>query len=52
VLKDEVEIIISEYADKDAGTQIKEITAYLNEFYGNPQKDNLGEWLKSEFKIK
>ena len=48
-LKSEVEVIMSEYSDKDAATQIKEITAYLNEFYGNPQKDNLGVWLKAEF---
>lgn len=51
VLKGEVEIIMAEYAEKDASTQIKEVTAYLNEFYGNPQKDNLGEWLKSEFNL-
>jgi hypothetical protein len=51
VLKEEVQIIMGEYADKDVPTQIKEITAYLNEFYGNPQKDNLGEWLKTEFNI-
>jgi hypothetical protein len=50
-LKGEVEVILSEYADKDAATQIKEITAYLNEFYGSPQKDNLGTWLKAEFNI-
>jgi len=50
-LKGEVEVIMSEYADKDAATRIKEITAYLNEFYGNPQKDNLGVWLKSEFNL-
>lgn len=52
LLKDEVTIILGEYAEKDAGTQIKEITSYLNEFYGNPQKDNLGEWLKAEFDLK
>lgn len=51
VLKGEVEVIMSEYAEKDAASQIKEITAYLNEFYGNPQKDNLGEWLKTEFNL-
>jgi hypothetical protein len=50
-LKTEVEIIMAEYGDKDAATQIKEITAYLNEFYGNPQKDNLGAWLKTEFSL-
>lgn len=48
-LKGEVQIIIDEFADKDDATKIKEITAYLNEFYGHPQKENLGEWLKAEF---
>jgi hypothetical protein len=51
-LKGEVEVILDEYADKDAATQIKEITAYLNEFYGSPQKDNLGTWLESEFDLR
>ncbi len=48
-LKDEVEIILEEFSDKDDATKIKEVTSYLNEFYGNPQKENLGIWLKSEF---
>ena len=51
-LKGEVEIILSEYSDKDNKTKIKEVTAYLNEFYGHPQKDNLGVWLAAEFGIK
>ena len=50
-LKDEVEIILSEYADKDNKTKIKEVTAYLNEFYGHPQKENLAEFMKAEFGI-
>lgn len=50
-LKGEVEIILSEYSDKDNKTKIKEVTAYLNEFYGHPQKDNLGVWLAAEFGI-
>ena len=50
-LKGELEIIMAEFEDKDAGTQVKEITAYLNEFYGSPQKDNLGVWLKTEFDL-
>lgn len=50
-LKVELEIILEEYENKDSETKIKEITAYLNEFYGNPQKDNLGTWLKDEFGI-
>lgn len=48
-LKSELEVILEEYKEKDAATQIKEITAYLNEFYGNPQKDNLASWLSTEF---
>ena len=48
-LKSEVEIIMGEYADKANDVKVKEITAYLNEFYGKPQKDNLKMWLASEF---
>ncbi len=50
-LKSEVEIIVGEYSDKDEEVKIKEVTAYLNEFYGKPQKDNLKNWLDSEFKF-
>jgi hypothetical protein len=50
-LKEEVEIILEEFADKDNKTKIKEVTAYLNEFYGHPEKDNLAEWMKEEFDI-
>lgn len=48
-LKDEVEIIRDEFADKSETEQIQEITAYLGEFYGKPQKENLNLWLKQEF---
>jgi hypothetical protein len=51
-LKTEVEIILEEYEDKDKAGKISEVTAYLNEFYGKPQKDNLSTWLNSEFNIK
>ena len=51
-LKEEVEIILSEYSDKSNEVKIKEVTAYLNEFYGNPQKENLGKWMDKEFGIK
>ena len=50
-LKEEVEIILDEFSNKDDETKIKELTAYLYEFYGKPQKDNLGKWLKTEFNI-
>lgn len=50
-LKEEIEIILSEYEDKDDKTKIKEVTAYLNEFYGHPQQENLAEFMKAEFGI-
>ena len=50
-LKEEVDIIIAEYSDKDAATKIKEISAYLGEFYGKPQKDNLEGWLKIQYDL-
>jgi hypothetical protein len=51
-LKDEVAIILQEFENKDNKVKIKEVTSYLNEFYGSPQKDNLGAWLEKEFGIK
>jgi hypothetical protein len=50
-LKDEVAIILQEFEGKDDKVKIKEVTSYLNEFYGSPQKENLGAWLSSEFDI-
>lgn len=50
-LKDEIQIIREEFADKTNSVQIQEITAYLGEFYGKPQKENLGLWLKLEFEL-
>lgn len=51
-LKSEVQIIIDEFEDKSDKEKIDEITAYLNEFYGKPDKDNLAEWLEEEFSLK
>ena len=50
-LKSEVLIILSESNEKSKEGQIKEVTAYLNEFYGKPQKENLAIWLESEFEM-
>lgn len=51
-LKTEVQIILEEFSDKKDDSKIEEVTAYLNEFYGKPHKDNLSKWLKSEFDLK
>jgi hypothetical protein len=51
-LKDEIAIILQEFDGKDDKVKVKEVTSYLNEFYGSPQKENLAEWLEVEFDIK
>lgn len=51
LLKQELNIIISEYSEKDADKKKSEITSYINEFYGKPDKDNLAEFLKDEFEL-
>ena len=51
LLKSEIQIIIAEGADKSKDDKVKEITAYLNEFYGKPQKDNLVDWLDHNLDI-
>ena len=40
-----------DYPDADAETKNKEVLAYLTEFYGKPNKENVAEWLKAEFGI-
>lgn len=51
-LKTEVQIIIDEFEQKSDTEKIDEITAYLNEFYGKPDKENLAEWLAENFDLK
>ncbi|MEZ4936476.1 MAG: hypothetical protein R2799_02675 [Crocinitomicaceae bacterium] len=51
LLKDELKIIIAEYSDKDSDKKKSEITSYINEFYGKPDKDNLAEFLEKEFQL-
>jgi hypothetical protein len=48
-LKAEVDLLLETYEGEDDNKKINEVTAYLYEFYGNPHKDNLNDWLKSEF---
>ncbi len=52
VLKVEVDMLISELGEgKTDEDEISEITSYLNEFYGQPQKESLYKWLEKEFNI-
>ncbi|MBI3135708.1 MAG: hypothetical protein HYZ14_13615 [Bacteroidetes bacterium] len=51
ILKEEVSILLESFEKADNAKKISEITAYLNEFYGSPSKENLAGWLKKEFGI-
>jgi len=48
-LKSEIKIIIEQMKDKSYSEQLNEITNYINEFYGNPEANNLKSWLKENF---
>ena len=47
----EVKILIESYQDVSDEEKVQEITAYLNEFYGNAHRANLNSWLKAEFNL-
>ncbi len=50
-LKEEINMIIDSFHDKNNDQKIKEIISYINDFYGKPDKENLEHWLKTEFKL-
>lgn len=50
-LKEEVTILLETLKDADNAKKKEEVTAHLNEFYGSAHKDNLNNWLKTEFNI-
>jgi hypothetical protein len=50
-LKVELDVILSELKTKDAETKSNEIAAYLYEFYGKPQKENLKDWLSKNMSL-
>lgn len=47
----EVKILLQSYEDVSDEEKVKEVTSYLNEFYGNAHKANLKSWLKAEFNL-
>lgn len=50
-LKEEIKIILKASENKNNAEKINEITSYVNEFYGKPNKENFLPWLKEEFDI-
>ena len=52
ILKMEVTVLLSESGKLTSDQKLVQVTSYLNEFYGKPQKDNLINWLEKEFDLK
>ncbi len=52
ILKSEVALLLEELGDVSVAKKEQEIIAFLNEFYGKPQTDNLNKWLEDEFEIR
>ena len=47
----EVKVLLEAFGDASDEEKVKEVTSYLNEFYGNAHKANLKSWLKAEFNL-
>jgi hypothetical protein len=50
-LADELKIILAELGNKSVEEKKSEVSAYLYEFYGKPQKENLDDWLKNNMSL-
>lgn len=50
-LRKEVTILLDNSCFKTSSRKIDEITTFVNEFYGKPQKDNLLNWIEKEFSL-
>jgi hypothetical protein len=50
-LAEEIKIIIADLGNKSTEEKKAEISAYLFEFYGKPQKENLDDWLKKNMSL-
>ncbi|MBI5538836.1 MAG: hypothetical protein HY951_02180 [Bacteroidia bacterium] len=51
ILKTEVKIILEQMKDKPYKDKVNEVSAYINDFYGKPEENNLKNWLKENFNI-
>ena len=51
ILKQEVGILLETYQAESNSKKINEITGFLNDFYGKPNKKSLSDWLKAEFEL-
>jgi hypothetical protein len=49
ILSKEVTVLLDNSNFKTSSRKIDEITTFVNEFYGTPQKDNLLNWIEKEF---
>jgi len=51
-LTKEVEVILTEMKEKSSNEKVAEVDSYLKDFYGKVSRDNLVEWLETNFGIK
>ncbi|MFD1551299.1 hypothetical protein DNU06_12740 [Putridiphycobacter roseus] len=51
LLNTEVTVLLEGVKDLTKEKQIDEVAAFITEFYGKPQKDNLNAWLEKEFAL-
>ncbi|MBX7094562.1 MAG: hypothetical protein K1X56_07580 [Flavobacteriales bacterium] len=49
-LTGEIQIVLDNCASKKTAEKIDEVSAYLNEFYGKTDRDNLVNWMKANLK--
>lgn len=50
-LKSEVSILLEGLPNKTKEQKIDEVLSYINDFYGKPDKENLTNWLETNFKL-
>jgi hypothetical protein len=51
-LRQEVKVILDQMEMNPYEDKIREISAFMNEFYGNVDQSNLKRWLADNFKLK
>lgn len=52
VVKEEVAVILKSFESAETWTKLAEVDSYLTDFYGKASRDNLTDWLATEFNVK
>jgi hypothetical protein len=49
LLKNETGILLEEFSDRDYAIKVNELSAYIYEFYGKPDKEDVMKFLENDF---